>query len=186
MRACGSVRLGLRDSRESSNICRRRSIRWQPPGPWETARSPPLQQRIRAGEQVDKRSQRPRRHHFDAFRGVINKILDPDGVDHRRSLGRPRRFAQEGRLLGVAFDEVNLGPCPYRRARKRSPGRESHRPEPRSTQRRASGANARSCSESATWRVHNSGIGRGRDQIDAPLPLKEQRDEAVEPRRCFT
>jgi hypothetical protein len=27
---------------------------------------------------------------------------------------------------------------------------------------------------------------RGRDQVDAPLPLKEKRDEAVEARRCFT
>ena len=43
-------------------------------------------------------------------------------------------------------------------------------PEPRSAQIRASGASARSWSESATWRVHSVGFGRGCDQIHSLLP----------------
>ena len=59
-------------------------------------------------------------------------------------------------------------------------------PEPRSTQRFASGASARSCSESAMCRVQIVGMVEGAIRLVLALPLQQQLDEAIEPRRCFT
>ena len=130
MRACGSVRLDFEARANLPTFAGVGQFAGSRPALGKETRSPPLQQRIRAGEEVDKGSKRPRRHHLDAFRGVINKILDPGGVDHRRSFGHPCSLAQEGCLLGVAFDEVDLGPlgigksASNRKAGEATPGAE--------------------------------------------------------------
>ena len=185
MRACGSVRLDFEARANLPTFTGVGQFAGSRLALGKETRSPPLQQRIRAGEEVGKGSKRPRRHHLEAFRGVINKILDPGGVDHRRSPGCPSRFAQEGRLLGVAFDEVDLGPLGIGKCASDHQAGEA-----------TAGAEVdpsaclwRQCEE--LQRIGDMArprfrFGRGSDQVDAPLPIEEERDEAVEARRCFT
>src|SRR5580704_9469166 len=68
---------------------------------------PGFQQRIRGGQQPRKGRQRPCRHNVHRCREVFDKIFEPDRVDLSGSACGMDCFAQEGRLLGAAFDQVD-------------------------------------------------------------------------------
>ncbi len=106
-------------------------------------------------------------------------------MDHHWSPGRPRSLAQERRLLGIAFDEVNLGPFGLGEGTG-----DNQAGEP--------AAGTKVDPSAGMWRERQElqrigdmarpqfRFGRGGDQIDAALPVEEKRDEAIEPRFCFT
>ena len=113
-----------------------------------------FQQRIGQSQELWHRGHRPRRDHIDRIRGLFDEILNARRVHLGRDAGGPHRFVQERGFLAAAFNQVNVRPGISASAQAiTKPGNPP--PEPRSAQIRASGASARSCSESATWRVHS-------------------------------
>ena len=114
----------------------------------------------RPAVQAAARSARRSRHRCRSG-AFLTKSAIRVGVDDRRRTGRPRRLAQECRLLGVAFDQVDLARRAYPPARRQSPSRESQRRSRDRPRPARSGASARSCSESAMWRVQSIGSVEG-------------------------
>ena len=91
------------------------------------------------------------------FEVPVHKVFDAHGMNDGWRPGDPHGLAQKRGLLADALDEMDFGARSCPRARRRRRCREIRAPDPRSTQISACGADRRSCSESAIWRVQTSG-----------------------------
>jgi len=88
---------------------------------------PGFQQRIRGGQQRGKGRQRPCRYNVHRHREVFDKIFKPDRMDLGGHTCRMDCFAQEGRLLGTAFDQMHARP---RHVRERAGDDYTRKPGP--------------------------------------------------------
>jgi len=137
------------------------------------------------GEEFAKRRERPRRDDLDRFAKLPSHLLDSRLVHNRRRAGDSHSLAQESRLFSIAFNEVNppagfFGECAGNREAGKTTARAEIDPDSRG---RGEGQELERIGDVPGPDFAN---GRGRDQIDSPLPRQQRRDKAVEPGKRFT
>ena len=151
-----------------------RSIRRCTVAPLSNRQTPSAaRKRAASGKQAGQGRQRARR---DDRRGVAGSRSAALGMDGDGGAGRARDLAQELRLAPVALDQRDV------RAPRGSPapGRESRRRcRDRPALRRARADAATSWAESSMWRRQGSARRRRADQIDRPLPARQQLEIAA-------